>query len=44
MLCGTLAAIESVRPATEYYMELEDPVLNRRISLKYNVRALPIVN
>jgi hypothetical protein len=44
MLCGTLAAIESVRPAIEYYMELEDPVLNRRITLKYNVTVLPIVN
>jgi hypothetical protein len=44
MLCGTLAAIESIRPAIEYYMELEDPVLNRRITLKYNVTVLPIVN
>jgi hypothetical protein len=44
MLCGTLTAIKSVRPATEYFMELEDPVLNRKITLKYNVRALPVVN
>ncbi|MGK0231171.1 MAG: hypothetical protein ACI9US_003848, partial [Gammaproteobacteria bacterium] len=44
MLCGTLAAIESVRPATEYHMELDDPVLNRRITLKYKVSVLPIVN
>ena len=44
MLCGTLAAINSVRPATEYYMELEDPILNRRINLNYSVTNLPIVN
>lgn len=44
MLCGTLAAIGSVRPATEYHMELEDPVLNRTITLTYNVKELPIVN
>ncbi|MDB4222127.1 DUF2848 domain-containing protein [Granulosicoccus sp.] len=44
MLCGTLAAIDSVRPATEYYMELIDPILNRRISLNYTVSVLPIIN
>lgn len=44
MLCGTLAAIDSVRPATEYYMELDDPVLNRRISLNYTVSVLPNIN
>lgn len=44
MLCGTLAAIDSVRPATEYYMELDDPVLNRCISLNYTVSVLPIIN
>lgn len=44
MLCGTLAAIGSVRPAVDYLMELEDPVLNRRITLKYSVKELPIVN
>lgn len=44
MLCGTLAAIGSVRPATEYHMELEDPILNRTITLTYKVKELPIVN
>lgn len=44
MLCGTLAAIDSVRPATEYYMQMEDPVLKRQISLNYKVKALPLVN
>lgn len=44
MLCGTLAAIGSVRPASNYVMELEDPVLNRIITLKYSVKELPIVN
>ena len=44
MLCGTLAAIGSVRPATEYRMELEDPILNRSITLNYSVNELPIIN
>lgn len=44
MLCGTLTAIGSVRPATEYFMELEDPVLSRCITLRYTVKELPIIN
>ena len=43
MLCGTLSAIGGVRPATQYRMELEDPIRNRRITLEYSVRQLPIV-
>jgi len=42
MLCGTLSAIGGVRPATEYSMELVDPVLNRTIQLDYSVCTLPI--
>ena len=44
MLCGTLPAIGSVRAASEYHMELHDPVLDRRISLQYSVSELPIIN
>ena len=43
MLCGTLGAIGGVRPASAYRMELEDAKRNRRITLNYAVRTLPIV-
>lgn len=43
MLCGTLGAIGGVRPALDYKMELEDPVLNKRIGMIYSVTRLPIV-
>lgn len=43
MLCGTLSAIGGVRPATQYKMELEDPIRNRRITMEYSVRQLPVV-
>lgn len=43
MLCGTFGAIGGVRPAMRYRMELEDPVLNRKIQLNYSVTKLPIV-
>ncbi|MEP5377966.1 MAG: DUF2848 family protein [Hyphomicrobiales bacterium] len=43
MLCGTLGAIGGVRPSDAYKMELEDPKRNRRITLEYSVRKLPIV-
>ncbi len=44
MLCGTLAAIGGVRSASIYKMQLEDPVLNRTISMEYSVNALQIIN
>lgn len=44
MLCGTLAAIGPVRPATEYKMELVDPVLQENITLHYSVTTMPIVS
>lgn len=43
MLCGTLGAIGGVRPAREYKMELEDPVINKTIKMEYSVTLLPIV-
>jgi len=42
MLCGTHAAIGGVRPSTNFEMELEDPVLGRRIRHAYEVETLPI--
>ncbi len=44
MLCGTLGAIGGVRPARHYRMELEDPVLGRKIAMAYSVTSLPIVS
>lgn len=44
MLCGTLGAIGSVRPALQYQMMIEDPILKRSISLNYTVTELPVIN
>jgi hypothetical protein len=43
MYCGTLAAIGGIRPAERFDVEIEDPVLGRKISYGYNVNTLPIV-
>ena len=42
MFCGTLAVHGGVRPAQRFEMELEDPVLGRRLSHGYGVRELPV--
>ena len=42
MLCGTHAAIGGVRPSRSFEMELEDPVLGRRIRHGYEVEVLPV--
>ena len=44
MFCGTLGAIGGVRPASRFEMELEDPVLGRRLGHGYDVEALPVVS
>jgi hypothetical protein len=38
---GTLAAIGGVRPASRFEFEIEDPVLNRRLSHGYDIQVLP---
>ncbi|CAN0370182.1 unnamed protein product, partial [Phaeothamnion confervicola] len=43
MFCGTLAAIGGVRPTGEFFCEIEDPVLGRKIELGYRTRILPIL-
>lgn len=40
MFCGTLAAKGGIRPAGRFAMELEDPVLGRRLRHEYSVKAL----
>lgn len=44
MLCGTLPAINGVRPASDYKMQLIDPVSDRTMQLDYAVNSLPIVS
>src|SRR5215212_555762 len=42
MFCGTLGAKGGIRPASRFEMELEDPVLNRRMTHAYDVISLPV--
>lgn len=44
MFCGTLAAIGGIRPASRFEMELEDPVLGRRLTHAYDITVLPVVS
>ena len=42
MFCGTLAAKGGIRPATKFAMELEDPVLGRKLRHEYAIKVLPV--
>lgn len=42
MFCGTLAAKGGIRPAKKFAMELDDPVLGRKLRHEYTVEALPV--
>jgi hypothetical protein len=44
MFCGTVPAIGGIRPATRFEMQLEDPVLGRRIEHAYDVDCLPVAS
>ena len=41
MFCGTFAVIGEVRGAARFELEIEDPVLGRKIEHSYNVTTLP---
>lgn len=41
MTCGTVVAIGTIRPSTEFIMQLVDPILNRTIEHRYRIEALP---
>jgi hypothetical protein len=43
MFCGTMAAIGGIRPSPRFEMELDDPVLGRKLHHAYDVQALPII-
>jgi hypothetical protein len=42
MFCGTLAVHGGIRAADRFEIELEDPVLGRRLAHGYEIRALPV--
>ena len=42
MFCGTLAAKGGIRPAKRFRMELEDPVLKRKLAHEYAITVLPV--
>jgi len=42
MFCGTLAAKGGIRGGERFRMELEDPVLRRKLSHEYAVKILPV--
>ncbi|MGY2047337.1 DUF2848 domain-containing protein [Methylobacterium sp. JK268] len=44
MFGGTLGTIGGIRPATRFEMEIEDPVLGRRLAHAYDVETLPVVS
>jgi hypothetical protein len=41
MFCGTLAVHGGIAPSETFEMELEDPVLGRKIAHSYRVKTLP---
>jgi hypothetical protein len=42
MFCGTLAANGGLRPAATFTMELDDPVLGRKLRHEYRIKVLPV--
>ena len=42
MFCGTLAAKGGIRPAGRFAMELEDPVLKRKLKHEYRAKVLSV--
>ena len=42
MFGGTFAAKGGIRPSDRFEMELEDPVLKRKITHQYSIKALPV--
>ena len=44
IFCGTLGAKGGIRPASRFEMELDDPVLKRRMTHAYDVLDLPVIS
>jgi len=43
VFCGTIGAQGGIRPASRFEMELDDPVLKRRMTHAYDVVDLPVI-
>ena len=43
IMCGTIGAKGGIRPAARFEMELDDPVLKRRMTHTYDIITLPVV-
>jgi Protein of unknown function (DUF2848) len=41
MFCGTIAVRGEIEPAEKYELEIEDPILHRKINTSYSVAELP---
>jgi hypothetical protein len=44
MYCGTLGAIGGIRPASRFEIEIDDPVLGRRLRHGYDIDVLPVIS
>ena len=44
MFCGTLPALGAIRSSPRFEMEIEDPVLGRKLAHAYDVEALPLIS
>ncbi len=44
MFCGTLPALGAIRSSSRFEMEIEDPVLGRKLAHAYDVEALPLIS
>lgn len=44
MFCGTMPAIGAIRSSSRFEMELDDPVLGRKISHAYEIETLPVIS
>jgi Protein of unknown function (DUF2848) len=44
MFCGTFGAIGGIRPAARFEIELDDPVLKRRMTHAYDIVDLPVIS
>jgi hypothetical protein len=43
MFCGTLSARGGVRPSEVFEVELDDPVLGRKIQHRYRIGTMPVL-
>jgi hypothetical protein len=44
MFCGTLPALGAIQSSSRFEMEIEDPVLARKLAHAYDVEALPLIS